>query len=526
MRPQFRNVFVTAMSRSLLLLCSVIALCTASLVAAQSGLGTGRVEGTVLDSSGAAVADASVTALNMATDVSTVQKSDSTGHFLFPYLAPGNYHVTIERSGFEVTQVDHVVVEVGTTVTLRPQLRVGNVSSKVTVSADLPLVDTTRSSVSSVIGQAAIENLPLNGRDFTDFVLLTPGATTDGEFGMVSFNGISGNFNNYTVDGGNNNNAFFSQQIGRGTIPFQFSEDIVQEFQVNTNGYEAEFGQSGGGLVNTVTKSGGNALHGDAYYYVLDSSMNANDSINNQLGIPKPPNRRQQFGGTVGGPIVKDKLFYLANYEGQIRNEPVTVNNSPALQTVGDASAQAAFLAANPAIATLLTDNSGSFPRSFNQNTAFAKLSGQLSPKNSFNVSYNYQRFRSPHAYFNTPTSTGDGLVLTDGATSHFFQASVLTTISPSTFNEARFHFANDLHFDLPDSAPTAPPPSSRIPVPGMFLAAIVFSSQPPTAVMNFPTVSLTSSAATPLKLASTSTSIMTATISSTVPRVIFISQV
>src|SRR3984885_9857500 len=456
MSPEFRNVFVTAMSRSLLLLC-VVALCTASLVAAQSGLGTGRVEGTVLDSSGAAVADAAVTVLNMATDVSTAQQSDSTGHFLFPYLTPGNYHVTIEKSGFEVIQADHVVVEVGTTVTLRPQLRIGNVSSKVTVSADLSLVDTTRSSVSSVIGQAAIENLPLNGRDFTDFVLLTPGATTDGEFGMVSFNGISGNFNNYTVDGGNNNNAFFSQQIGRGTIPFQFSEDIVQEFQVNTNGYEAEFGQSGGGLVNTVTKSGGNALHGDAYYYVLDSSMNANDSINNELGIPKPPNRRQQFGGTMGGPIVKDKLFYLANYEGQIRNEPVTVNNSPALQTVGDATAQAAFLAANPSIATLLTDNSGSFPRSFNQNTAFAKLSSQITPKNSFNLSYNYQRFRSPHGYFNTPTSTGDGLVLTDGATSHFFQASVLTTLSPSTFNEARFHFANDLHFDLPASAPTAP---------------------------------------------------------------------
>ena len=143
------------MSIRLLLLCGVVALCTASLVAGQSGLGTGRVEGTVLDSSGAAVADASVTALNMATDVSTVQQSDSTGHFLFPYLSPGNYHVTIEKSGFEVTQVDHVVVEVGTTVTLRPQLRIGNVSSKVTVSADLPLVDTTRSSISSVIGQAS-----------------------------------------------------------------------------------------------------------------------------------------------------------------------------------------------------------------------------------------------------------------------------------------------------------------------------------------------------------------------------------
>src|SRR6202021_3523060 len=104
---------------------------------------------------------------------------------------------------------------------------------------------------------------------------------------MGGFYGGSGNFKNYGVRGGNNNNAFFSQAIGRGTIPFQFSEDVVQEFQVNTSGYEAEFGQSGGGLVNTVTKSGGNSLHGDAYYYILDSALDANDSINNELGLPK-----------------------------------------------------------------------------------------------------------------------------------------------------------------------------------------------------------------------------------------------
>src|SRR5882757_4072940 len=422
---------------SILLVCGLGALgWITEPAAAQSGLGSGRIEGTVLDSSGAIVAKAGVTAQNDSTGLSATQTSDANGYFLFPYLPPGSYHVSIEKAGFKTTKLTNVVVEVGTTVSLRPQLAVGSVDIKVEVSADAPLVDTTRSSVSSVIGQSSIENLPLNGRDFTDFVLLTPGATTDGEFGMVSFNGISGNFNNYTVDGGNNNNAFFSQQIGRGTIPFQFSEDIVQEFQVNTSGYEAEFGQSGGGLVNTVTKSGGNVLHGDVYYYILDSALNANDSIDNQLGIAKPPNRRQQFGATVGGPLKKDKLFYLGNYEGQVRNEPVTVNDSSALQTLGTPQQQSDFLAANPSIAQILTANSGSFPRSFNQNTAFLKLNGQLTPKNAFNASYNFQRFTSPHGYFGTPTSTGDGLSLKDGATSHFFQFSVVSTLSPKMFNE------------------------------------------------------------------------------------------
>ena len=457
MEIQLRKRFVRGVRFAALLACSLIAAALMTKPAAgQSGLGSGRVEGTVLDESGATVATATVTARSDATGVATVQTSDPSGHFLFPYLTPATYHVSVEKAGFKLTQMDSVVVAVGTTISLRPQLAVGSTDTKVVVTADPPLVDTTQSSISSVIGQAAIENLPLNGRDFTDFVLLTPGATTDGEFGMVSFNGISGNFNNYTVDGGNNNNAFFSQQIGRGTIPFQFSEDIVQEFQVNTNGYEAEFGQSGGGLVNTVTKSGGNALHGDAYYYFLDSALNANDSINNRLGIAKPPNRRQQFGATVGGPIKTDKLFYLANYEGQLRNEPVTVNDSFALQTLGTPQQQSDFLTANPSIANILTQDSGSFPRSFNQNTAFVKISGQLTPKNAFNASYNYQRFVSPHGYFGTPTSTGDGLSLTDGATSHFFQFSVVSTVSPKMFNEARFHFANDLHSDLPDSPPTA----------------------------------------------------------------------
>src|SRR5260370_7165867 len=136
--------------------------------------------------------------------------------------------------------MQHVEVRVGTTSSVRPQLKIGNVSVTVSVSADAPLVDATQSALSSVVEKRSIESLPLNGRNFTDFVLLTPGATTDGDFGMVSFNGMAGNFNNYMVEGANNNNAFFEQQIGRTSIPFQFTEDVAQEFQVSRTSYEAE----------------------------------------------------------------------------------------------------------------------------------------------------------------------------------------------------------------------------------------------------------------------------------------------
>ena len=418
----------------------------------QAASTNGRLEGFVVDPSGAGVPGATVVITNKKTAVSTTLQTDEGGHFVALYLPPGIYNVSIEKEGFQKQMLEDTAVTVGTTTTLHPRLTVGKVETSVTVSGSAVAVDPTQSSLGTVIDNQSIQSLPLNGRNFTDFALLTPGATTDGDFGMISFNGIAGNFNNYTVDGGNNNNAFFAQQIGRTSIPFQFSEDVIQEFQVTSTGYEAEFGQAGGGLVNSVTKSGGNMVHGDGYYYVLDSAFNANDSINNSQGIAKPPNRRQQFGGTIGGPIKKDRLFYLANYEGQVRNEPLTVNNSPALVGLSPT-----FFQDNPDIAAQVNAASGSFARSFNQNTAFGKVTGNINDKNSFAATYNFQRYRSPHGYFNTPTSTGDGLALTDGATSQFFQFSVQTTFSNSSVNEFRFHFGSDYHFDLPPSPVTSP---------------------------------------------------------------------
>jgi len=425
-----------------------------SLTHGQASLGTGRIEGTIVDTSGAAIADSTVVAASASTGISLTQKSDATGHFVFLSLVPASYQVTIQKPGFKTDISNDVLVKVGTTTTLRRQLAVGDIDIKVLVNdAEAPMVDTSQSALSAVVDQNAITSLPLNGRNFTDFVLLTPGVSTDGDFGMISFNGLAGNYNNYTVDGANDNNAFFAQQIGRTSIPFQFSEDIIQEFQVISNGFDAEFGQAGGGVVNTVTKSGTNQFHGDGYYYFLDSKLNANDKINEQQGIAKPHNRRQQVGATVGGPVIQDRLFWVANYESQVRNEPLTVNEGPlALDTLPPT-----YLTDHPDIAALVSGTSGSHARSFNQNTGFGKVSGVIDDKNTFDSSYNYQRFRSPHGYFNTPTSTGDGLVLTDGATSHFLQFTFHTAFTPTALNEFRFHFGNDYHFDLPGTPPTSP---------------------------------------------------------------------
>jgi hypothetical protein len=433
-----------------LLLVAILWLSSTALQA-QSASATGRIEGIVTDSTGAAVPAAEITVRNQNTGISNTLQSGAGGDFTFLYLEPGTYEVSIQKASFNKLVMKDIAVTVGTRAIIHPELALGRVDTTISVTGVTPLVDTAESSLGTVVGERTIDSLPTNGRNFTDFALLTPGATTDGEFGMISFNGVAGNFNNYTVDGGNNNNAFFAQQIGR-TIPFQFSEDVIREFQVTSTGFEAEFGQSGGGLVNTVTKSGTNQVHGDAYYYILDSSTSANDKINQQQGIAKPANRRQQIGGTVGGPIVRNRLFYLANYESQIRNEPLTVNDGPAVNDLPPG-----FFDQYPDLAAQVNAAAGSFPRSFNQNVAFGKINGVINEKNTFSVTYNYQRFRSPHGYFNTPTSTGDGLSLTDGATSHFFQASLQTSFNATTINEFRFHFGSDYHFDLPPSPATSP---------------------------------------------------------------------
>ena len=203
---------------------------------------------------------------NQQTGLEKTATSDSEGNYHIILLPPGPYTVRANGQGFTQTELRDVTVTVGGKTPLDLTLSVGGTSESVPVSAEAPVVETTRTSVATTINQRSIENLPINGRNFQDFATLSPGVIRDPRGGDLSVGGQRGTFNSLQVDGVDNNNTFFGQALGRGGVrpPYQFSEESVQEFQVNQNGFSAEFGRAGGAVINVVTKSGTNALHGGA----------------------------------------------------------------------------------------------------------------------------------------------------------------------------------------------------------------------------------------------------------------------
>src|SRR6476646_8208892 len=271
-------------------------------VFAQSQANTGNIDGRVSDPNGAGVPNVTVTATNEATAISKSAETKEDGTYRISFLVPGTYKVaTSGAQGFAPASFTNVVVTVGGQTPLDIQLTIGTTTTMVDIAVEGQVVETTRTSVSSVVNERAIQNLPVNGRNYLDFATLTPSVVRDPtRAGDLAVGGQKGTLNSLQVDGADNNNTFFGQSFGRtGTRPpYQFSEESVQEFQVNQNGFSAEFGRAGGAVINVVTKSGTNQFHGSAFEFFRDEALNSNTPTLTARNAKRPKLQINQFGAT------------------------------------------------------------------------------------------------------------------------------------------------------------------------------------------------------------------------------------
>src|SRR5215831_7515869 len=310
-----RNVIIT-------LACAVCMSGMVSAALAQSQLGTGSISGTVSDSNGAVIPGATVRITNVGTGlVRTLTTSDS-GQFSAPALPVGEYAARVEKTGFATLEQKGLIVNVGGTATLRLELKPGEANEVVNVAAEQTL-DASRTEEATLINRIQINDLPINGRRADQFALLAPGVTRDGRFGLLSYRGQAGVFNNFTLEGNDDNQAYFSEGRGRTRIASNISANAIREFQVAQSGFMPEFGRSAGGGINAVVRSGTNALAGDAFWYFRNEKMGSQDP----LGSIKPPETRHQFGGSLGGPLVRDRIFFFANVDQQLRDAPLLIED-------------------------------------------------------------------------------------------------------------------------------------------------------------------------------------------------------
>jgi outer membrane receptor protein involved in Fe transport len=403
----------------------------------QSQATTGNIEGRVADSNGAVVPNASVTATNQETGLERNTTTDAEGNYRIIFLPPGKYKVSANASGFGLTSSPNVTVTVGGKTTFDISLNPAGMTSSVTVNSE-SVVETTRTSVSSTVNQQAIENLPINGRNFQDFATLTPGVIRDPRGGDLSVGGQRGTLNSLQVDGVDNNNTFFGQALGRGGVrpPYQFSEESVQEFQVNQNGFSAEFGRAGGAVINVVTKSGTNEFHGGGFEYFRKEALNANDPVTKaneaRRGQPnkRPPSKINQFGARLGGPIVENRAFFFFTYDGQRSNVPQVLD--------------VPNLFSQPAnIQSLLVPKLGNYQVGRNQDVFLGKTDIALNSSNQLSIRYNHQGFVGKNNENNGPLSaeehSGDSLVRSDT-----LSGTLTSTLTQKLVNEFRFQFARD----------------------------------------------------------------------------------
>ena len=446
------------MARAALLLFPAFSLLLA--FAAAQDAATGAIHGTVADQTGSRIAQASIVAVNSATSARYFATSDAEGRFSFDMLPPGDYSARAVAQGMSPQVTPQLHVDVGAAAAIEFHLTVAGAQEKVTVSGAPALVDTQPAAVSILVDERAIADLPLNGRRFSDLMLLSPGVTQDPRSltsstnGDLSFGGLRGFHNSFLVDGGDFNNAFFAQARGLYRAPYQFSNEVVQEFRVSSNSYGAELGRAGGAVVNVVTKSGSNHWHGTGLYYIRDSGFGAA----NAFMTFKPHSRQQQGGATIGGPIKKNKIFFFAGFDQHYFHVPdvveflngtmeVVPQAGTGPYTPGDyeASDQALVFAA----AARLTSFAGSYPAEQIGNATYGKLDINVTPRNQLAVRFNASRYWGSNNVFLDPASpvtydsisdNGEETVSTETGS-----VSLTSGISPRLTSHLRAQFSRDL---------------------------------------------------------------------------------
>jgi hypothetical protein len=443
-------------------------------IAAQTS-GNGNINGTITDASGAAVPNTTVVVLNTDTGVSRTLTTNGEGAYAANFLLPGHYEVTAGGGGFGKINRKNLVLTVGQILTVDATLPPASVTTEVIVTSESPLIDTDKTEVAQTIDQSLISNLPVASRNWSAFVLNTPNVTPDGGSGLVSFHGISGLYNQNYVDGSNNNQMLFSEARGRASgAPYVYSIDSIKEFQAQTSNYSVEFGQAAGGQVNAITKSGTNHFHGDAFYYLRYPDLNALDPYNkfqalhnngNPFLLTQPVHQQNQFGGSVGGPIIKDRLFFFFTYDGFRKvgrvlysntniisltpsgptssTTTVTPTQCPNTITAAQCTAGIQFLLSVGNVAA------GDAPpgRFQKQNLFFPRLDFHINNRNDAFVDYNFADYDSTYGY--SPANTfSNSSPSTNGPTSYherFLVAGLTTQIAKSSVNQVHFQYGRDL---------------------------------------------------------------------------------
>lgn len=424
----------------------------ASPVVAQQ-ISSGTIQGTVTDPSAALVPEAEVEAKNLDTNLTRKLSTDADGRFVFLLLPPGRYTVTVTKQGFATLIQENVNLTVGQIINLSLGLQLAGAQATVTVS-ETPTVETVRTEQASTLNEITVGTTPILGRKFEDLLTLTPGVSvTQGPDGdVINFVGQRGIFTNISLDGGDYINGFFGEQVGGQRAAVDITVEAIKEFQVTVTGGSAEYGRTASGVVNVVTKTGTNDFHGSAFHYQRLEALTANDS----LGRPLTDFHREQSGGTLGGPLVKDKAFWFMAFEqigGNLQRPNLSEQKGSTACPVAAPTIQtdAALIQSNIdcqrlALITFMDATRGQAEgnpvrRPLHNTALFGRFDWTVTPRNQMNFSYNFNRSHKINETFDVDTYGNSANGIEGISHIHVINFNLVSTITPKVLSEAHFTY-------------------------------------------------------------------------------------